>query len=177
MSKDKPLAVGEIMSAYGVRGGVWVKPLTSLAGRSRELKDVILMRGDDSAPARIVSVREVQDRWVVSFEGVVSREDAEGLQGWFIAVPAQDAPQLPDGTLYVHDVVGRDVVTEDGEWLGVITSVFPTGSNDVYVIEGPEGELLFPALKELVLDCPRNERLVRVRLLPGLLDACMHKSA
>ena len=115
MSKHKPLAVGEILSAHGVRGGVWVKPLTSSTGRGRELKDVILMRGSDSAPARIASVRVVQDRWVVSFEGIASREEAEGLKGWLIAVPLQQKPSLPEDTFYVHDVVGREVLTEEGE--------------------------------------------------------------
>ncbi len=177
MSEGKPLAIGEIMSAHGVRGGVWVKPLTSSAGRGRDLKDVILMRGTDTAPARIASVRVVQDRWVVLFEGLTSREEAEGLQGWIIAVPAQEVPPLSEGTFYVHDLIGREVLTEEGEFLGVIANVFPTGGNDVYVIEGPKGELLFPALKELVLDCPLNERIMRVKLLPGLLEACLHKNA
>lgn len=177
MTKPKPLAVGEILKACGVRGGVWVKPLSSLRGRGDDLKDVILMRGGDSAPARISSVKVVQDRWIVSFEGIASREEAEGLQGWLIAVPEQQSPALPDGTFYVHDLIGREVLTEEGEYLGTVVNVFPTGGNDVFVIEGPEGELLFPALKELVVDCPREERILRVRLLPGLLEACLHKNA
>ena len=57
--------------------------------------------------------------------------------------------------------------------LGTITAVMSTGSNDVYTISGPSGELLFPALRDLVLDCPREGRTMRVKLLPGLLDACM----
>lgn len=177
MSKAKPLAVGEILSAYGVRGGVWVKPLSSSPGRGSDLKDVILMRGGDSAPARVASVRVVQDRWVVSFEGIGSREEAEGLRGWLIAVPAPQAPALPEGSFYVHDLLGREVLTEDGEYLGRLMNVFPTGGNDVFVIEGPEGELLFPALRELVVDCPKEERVLRVKLLPGLLEACLHKNA
>ena len=177
MGKDKPLAVGEIVRAYGVRGGVWVKPFSASAGRSRDLKDVILMRGTDTAPARVASVREVDNRWIVSFEGIGSREEAEGLQGWLIAVPEGQTPALPEGAFYVHDLIGREVLTEEGEYLGVISNVFPTGGNDVYVIEGPEGELLFPALKELVVDCPKDERVMRVKLLPGLLEACLHKNA
>lgn len=177
MNDLKRFAVGEILRAYGLRGGVWVKPLTGSAARGRELKDVTLVRGKDTAPARVVSVRVVQNRWIVSFEGIGSREEAEGLKGWTIAVPERSAPPLPEGTYYVHDLIGREVSTEEGEFLGVVVNVFPTGSNDVFVIEGPEGELLFPALKELVLECPRTERTLTVRLLPGLLDACLHKSA
>jgi len=177
MSGEKRLVIGEIVSAYGVKGGVWVRPLTSRPCGGDGLKDVILVKSGDTAPARISEIRALNGRWIVSFEGVNSREEAEGLKGWTIAIPEKDSPSLPDGTFFVHDLVGREVVTEEGEYLGSITNVFPTGGNDVYVIEGPAGELLFPALKELVLECPRGERMMRVKLPPGLLEACLHREA
>jgi 16S rRNA processing protein RimM len=177
MGGDKRLVVGEILSAHGIKGGVWVKPLTSQAGRGRDLKDVFLVKAGDAAPARILAVREVEDRWIVSFEGITSREEAEGLKGWAIEVAEKTAPPQSEGTFYVHDLIGREVATEEGEYLGQITNVFPTGANDVYVIEGPGGELLFPALRELVVDCPRGGHTMRVRLLPGLLEACLHREA
>jgi len=177
MGGEKRLVIGEILSAYGIKGGVWVRPLTSQAGRGDGLKDVILVKAGDTAPARIAEIRSVSGRWIVSFEGVNSREEAEGLRGWTIAVPETDSPSLPDGTFYVHDLIGREVATEEGEYLGSITNVFPTGGNDVYVIEGPAGELLFPALKALVLECPRGERTMRVKMPPGLLEACLHREA
>ena len=177
MPADKPLAVGEIMGAHGIKGGVWVRPFGQASGRARALRDVVLMRGDELAPARVASVREVEGRWTVTFEGITSRTDAEGLQGWLIGVREPDAAPLPEGTFYVHDLVGREVTAEDGAFLGVLTDVMHTGGNDVYVIDGPDGELLFPALKELVLECAAGARTMRVRLLPGLREACLTRRA
>ncbi len=177
MSGVKPLAVGEIMGAHGIKGGVWVRPFGDVPGRAHALRDVVLMRGDELAPARVASVRVVERRWTVTFEGITSRTEAEGLSGWLIGVTERAAPPLPEGTFYVHDLVGREVATEDGAFLGVVTDVMHTGGNDVYVIDGPEGELLFPALKELVLECAPGARTMRVRLLPGLLEACLTRRA
>ena len=70
---------------------------------------------------------------------------------------------------------GFRVETEAGESLGTVTETFPTGANDVYTISGPDGELLFPALKELVLECPQDERTMKVRVPKGLLEACLAK--
>lgn len=171
------MAIGEIQGAHGVAGAVWVKPLTHVAERYRTLAEVVLLRGPDTREARVASVRAVEGRWLVTLAGVETREDAEALRGWMLAVPASQAAPLPPGTFLVHELLGREVVSEDGEVLGTIANIFPTGSNDVYEIAGPRGDLLFPALKELVLECRRDGGPIRVRLLPGLLEACLHKRA
>jgi len=171
------LTVGEIQSAHGVAGAMWVRPLTHAAERYRQLSEIVLLNGPDTREAHVVSARAVEGRWLLVLAGITTREAAEALRGWTIAVPATQAAPLPAGTFLVHELLGREVVSEDGETLGTIVNIFPTGSNDVYEIAGPKGELLFPALKELVLECRRDGGPIRVRLLPGLLEACLHKHA
>ncbi len=168
-----PVAVGEIAAPYGVDGAVWVKPLSDAPGRAGSLKDVTLVK--DGAPAReisVVSARELEGRWLVVFDGVVTREDAQALRGFRVTVVEAERPALPDGRIWVADLVGRPVVTEDGEPLGTLTGVIPRAGNDIFVIESARGELLFPALKELVRELPASGA-IRVRLIPGLLDACL----
>ena len=62
-----------------------------------------------------------------------------------------------------------EVFTEEGELLGIIKDVFPTGANDVYVIfkEG-EPDLLIPAIKDCILNVDVAGRKMTVRLLKGL---------
>lgn len=147
-----------------------MRPLSDRPERWKTLKQVVLVRGVDESPATVRQARAVDGRWLVSFEGVRTRQDAEALKGWTMTVPETDSPALPEGTFWVHDLVGRGVEAEDGTELGVIASVFRTGANDVFVIEGPEGELLFPALKELVLSVPADGGRLKVRVPPGLLE-------
>src|SRR5678809_614194 len=109
------MAVGEVQGAHGVAGAVWVKPLTHFAGRHRSLSEVVLLRGPETREAHVAHVRVVDDRWLVTFTGVTTREAAEALHGWMVAVPANQAAPLPPGTFLVHELLGREVVTEDGE--------------------------------------------------------------
>jgi len=158
------------MGPHGLEGDVAVRPLSDRPERWKTLKQVVLVRGVDESPATVRQARAVDGRWLVSFEGVRTRQDAEALKGWTMTVPETDSPALPEGTFWVHDLVGRGVEAEDGTELGVIASVFRTGANDVFVIEGPEGELLFPALKELVLSVPADGGRLKVRVPLGLLE-------
>jgi len=166
------VAVGEIMRAHGLNGGMWVKPLTDRDIRTNKIRDVFLMSGGVERPAVVRSINDVDGRWILGLEGVNNRDQAEAMRGVVIGVAEEASPALPEGTFYIRDIVGREVVAEDGRVLGAITGVLSTGSNDVYEISGPDGEILFPALKELVLECPRGGRTMKVRVLPGLLEAC-----
>ena len=166
------VAVGEIMGAHGLNGGMWVKPLTDRDIRANRLGAVFLMSGGEERPAVVRSINATEGRWILSLEGVNNRDQAGSMRGVFIGVAEETSPALPEGTFYIRDLVGREVVSEDGKVLGQLTGVLSTGSNDVYEISGPDGEILFPALKELVLECPRGGKTMKVRVLPGLLEAC-----
>jgi 16S rRNA processing protein RimM len=166
--------VGEITRAHGIRGGMWVRPMTDSLERGLALTEVFLVRGAEERVARVESVEIVNgDRWLVRFAGINNREAAEAMHGWSVGIVAAESPALPDGVFYVRELVGREVSTEDGRVLGTLTEVIPTGSNDVYTISGPDGDLTFPALKDLVIECPRDARTMKVRVPPGLLEACL----
>jgi 16S rRNA processing protein RimM len=69
----------------------------------------------------------------------------------------------------LHDL---DVVDESGDNLGKLTEVIETGANDVYVVTTPSGgEILLPAIKEVVIAIHLEERRMVVHLLPGLIDS------
>jgi len=170
---ERPLAVAEVLGAYGVGGAVWVRPLTGARDRARTLSEVLLLRDDVSRPARVGSAREVEGRWLVTFEGVSTREEAQRLRGFLVAVAPSSSPPLPEGEWYVRELVGREVRTDAGGSLGTVSDVIRTGANDCWEIQGPEGELLFPALRDLVISIPKGTGPITVRVPPGLLEACL----
>lgn len=175
MEESQRIEIGEVVGAYGVAGSVWVRPLSDVPGRAQSLSEVVVLHAGESHARRVTSAREVEGRWLVTFEGVGTREEAEALAGARLAVEPARSPALPDGVWYVRDLVGRAVVAEDGRELGVVTSVIRTGANDCWEVTGPDGELLFPALRDLVLAVPAGGGAIRVRVPPGLLDACLTK--
>jgi len=106
---------------------------------------------------------------LLTLVGVDDRDAAEALRGQWIYVAIEDALPLGEGEYYHFQIVGLQVITAEGEALGRITEILPTGANDVYVIQGPRGEILVPALEGVILnvDLP-NGRMI-VRLPEGLL--------
>ena len=98
----------------------------------------------------------------------LDRDRAEALRGRYLFVPTGWAPPPPPGAYWAHEVVGCEVVTSGGRSLGWIREVIRGPANDVWVADGGEGEVLIPALRDLVTRVDLSARRVEVRELPGL---------
>lgn len=86
---------------------------------------------------------------------------------WLTASP-ETSPQLPQGEYFHYQLMGLRVMTEEGEELGEISEIIETGSNDVYVVSGGRGELLLPAISQVVREVDLTHQTMVVRLLEGL---------
>ena len=86
--------------------------------------------------------------------------------GWWLQ--SADVPSLPEGKLYQHELFGFGVVDEDGNRLGELVEIIETGANDVYVVRTPEGELLLPAIKSVILNIDIDAKRITAHLLEGL---------
>lgn len=70
---------------------------------------------------------------------------------------------------YIKDLYDMNVVTVDGEELGVISDVIFTGANDVYAVKDNNGkEILIPAIKDCIVSVDVENNLMTVKLLEGL---------
>ena len=117
-------------------------------------------------------VRIERSRWqgrnlVLKLEGVDDRNAAEALQNEELLVP-ELAPLDQEGVFYQHDIIGMTARDLDGAELGAVTDIFSTGSNDVYVIEGERGQILIPALDDVVREIDIAARVMTVELMEGL---------
>lgn len=160
---DNMIVIGKIGAPQGVRGEVRVTPLTDFPERFRELKTALL---DDGTSLPIESVRYHQQFVLLKFRGMDNRNDIEHLRGKLIKVERKDLVQLPAGHYYIFDIVGLEVYTEEDEYLGKVTDVLETGSNDVYIVEQKDKQpLLIPALKSVVLqiDIPSGKMIVKLQ--------------
>ena len=90
-------------------------------------------------------------------------------QGRFeLAVPAAVLAPLAPGLYYHHQLIGLAVYTEEGEHLGELAEVLETGANDVYVVNGPQGELLLPVIADVIRGVDLEDHRLTVHLLDGL---------
>ena len=106
---------------------------------------------------------------LISLKGVTDRERAEELIGAELFIPETELPELDEDTYYWFELIGIEVYTTEGDYLGRITTILPTGSNDVYVVKDNKKEVLIPALESVVLDIDLELKRMRVDLPEGLV--------
>ncbi len=167
------LLLGRVLRPHGVRGEVRIEVLTAYPERIVPGRRVFV--GPDpqdplSATAHTVTrSRTHQKLLILQFEGITDRTAAEALRGQFVMVTLENAVPLEEGEFYLFQLIGLAVYTDEGEHLGRITDVIETGANDVYVVHGPRGEVLLPAIDECILELDIEGGKVVVHLLEGLL--------
>lgn len=146
-------------------GEVSVQPLTEVGAR---FVPGSVLRLEDGRTLTVQASRPHRDRVLVKFEGVADRDHADALRGSVLLVDAADAPPIEERDRYwIHQVVGLQVITEDGRPLGRIREVEANPANDLWVTE--DGALI-PAVREVVVGVDLEAGRVTVRELPGLFE-------
>lgn len=153
---------------HGVKGAVKVALWCSGPERFARAGRVFLLR--EGREPRAAEVRgwfaHSGGHAVLELSGVEGRDDAESLRGALVAVPDAEAEAPPEGSYFVHDLLGREAVTESGEFLGRVEELLESPANWVLVVRGPGGERLLPALKAVVVRVGPGGGPITVRPLP-----------
>jgi 16S rRNA processing protein RimM len=130
----------------------------------------VVFVGDEHTPRRIRSKRPAGDTLLVAFDDFNDPESAAALRNQLVYVRADDRPALDDGEFYHHELLGMQVISEDGQVLGELVEILSSPANDVYIVRPETGaEILLPALKSVILAVDVPGRQMRVHLLPGLI--------
>ncbi len=162
------LAVGRIATAHGVHGEVEVEIHTDFP--ERFVPGARFLVGERKRSLVIETVRPHRKRLLIKFAEIEDRTAAERLRGDWLYVPIEEAWPLEEDEYYEHEIIGLEVWTDTGEYLGVVDHIIYTGANDVYVVHGPRGEVLLPAIRDVILDIDLDEDRMTVHLLPGLVE-------
>lgn len=168
---EQMFKVGVITSTHGVRGEVKVFPTTDDSMRFKKLKNVLLDTGKELLPLEIQGVKFFKQFVILKFKGIDDINEIERYKRCPLFVPREDAVPLSEGEYFIADMIGMEVLTEDGEPFGVLKDVLETGANDVYVVESPaHGEVLLPAIRECILDVDIEAQKMKVHLMEGLIS-------
>lgn len=163
------LQVGVISSTHGIRGEVKVFPTTDDPSRFKKLKKVLLDTGREQLELEVQSVKFFKQFVIVKFKGIDNINDIEKYKGKGLFVPREDAVPLDEDEYYIADLIGMEVVTDEGEF-GILRDVMETGANEVYIIDSKEhGEVLIPAIRDCILDVDVENRRMKIRLMDGLI--------
>lgn len=169
--------MARIARPHGVRGDLRLQALTNFPERMHRLETVYIGADpedhDNLVKHQVTYIRPERgkaDSWIVHFQGVEDRNEADSFRGRYMLVSLADAVPLENDEVYLFQVMGLEVRTTDEQILGRVEDIIETGANDVYVVRGgPYGEVLIPAIESVVLGINVETGVMRVQLLPGLL--------
>jgi 16S rRNA processing protein RimM len=142
---------GEIVKTRGLRG--CMKVLSFLDAKSSFSKPDFVYIEKNPGQKNRFALKKIDAAGKVFFievEEIKDIESAKNLIGGKVYLPRDVLEKLPEGEYYFHDIIGLDVYNEEGDFIGKIESVFPTGSNDVYVCKSEKSEILLPAIAQVI---------------------------
>lgn len=167
-SEPRYLVVGRIVRPWGVRGELKVEILTEDPARFEQLEAVYV--GPQFVSYRLEGARLHRGVVLLKLAGCDDRNAAEGLRDLLVQVAMEDALPLEEGEYWVHQVVGLEVWTTEGDLLGLVQEVLETAANDAYVVRDRSGrEVLIPALRSVVLEIDLAAGRMLVELPEGLM--------
>lgn len=158
-----------ITQTHGLKGEVKVYPTTDDPERFRRLKHVLIRSKGGERPLEIRSVRFQKGLVLLTFAGLDRIEDVQPMKGSDILIERADAEPLRENEFFVGDLVGLQVITDEGRALGILSEVIDTAANDVYAVRREDGKvILLPAVLDVIRDVDLDAGVVTVHLLPGL---------
>jgi len=164
------ISIGEITTTQGHRGEVRVLPLTDFPERFRVDSCLVMEKAGQTRMLTIEKIRPQKNLLIIKFKEIPDMNSAEEIKGGVLKITRDELMELPKDTFYIFDIIGMKVETEEGQNLGTIKDIIKTGSNDVYVVAGETKQYLIPALKDIVRSIDKDQKVMVIKPLDGLLD-------
>lgn len=136
------IVVGRVTGAFGVNGWVKVRSLTRVAESILDYSPWMIEEGGFAGQYRVLASRIQGSVLTVRLEDIEDRDAAIALRGAVISVPREAFPPALPGEYYWADLVGLDVITESGCFLGKVSGLMETGANDVLEVQGDRNRLV-----------------------------------
>ncbi|MEU0696568.1 ribosome maturation factor RimM [Streptomyces niveus] len=166
------LVVARIGRAHGIKGEVTVEVRTDEPELRLGPGAVLATEPASTGPLTIETGRVHSGRLLLRFAGVSDRTGAEALRNTLLIaeVDPEDMPEDPD-EYYDHQLMDLDVVLADGTEVGRITEITHLPSQDLFIVERPDGtEVMIPFVEEIVTDIDLVEQKAVIDPPPGLID-------
>lgn len=145
------LVIGRLATPHGTRGELRMAIVASQPDSLRRLRTVYI--GEEQQPYQVRRLHLIANgkEAILRLAALGSPEEAAELRGERVWADLTALPALPENEYYHYQLLGLDVADESGKVLGRLSEIIETGANDVYVVRGPAGEVLLPAIDGVIL--------------------------
>lgn len=164
------MEIGQIVNTYGIKGFVKVVPFTDNINRFEDLKTLYVETKKGLENFEIEEVKYSKNTVLLKLKGIDDINVAEKYRNCYLKISRENAVKLPEDTYFIVDLLDIKVYTDEDIYLGNIIDVYPTGSNDIYVVKNEEGkQVLLPAIGEVIKNVDIQNKKMVVHLLDGLI--------
>jgi 16S rRNA processing protein RimM len=169
--KGQYIIIGRVSGLHGIKGKLRIHYYNETRSDFLSYRKVYLEDRDGHVQSYEIQEAIVHTKLIsVRLKGCEGIADAEKLIGSSVLVKRKNLPPPKEGEYYWFEIVGMDVVTDDGRPLGRVETILPTGSNDVYLVQGSGREWLIPATEEVIVRVDRGKGQMVIHAIEGLLE-------
>ena len=163
--------MGRVVRPHGIEGALRIKSYAQSEESFLDAGTVFLRSSHgETREYAVASVKPHKNILLIKLEGLNTLEEAETYRGAAILIKRDSLPREGEGEYFWHELIGLEVYLSGGEYVGTLKHILPTGSNDIYVVQGGRSEVLIPAIHEVVKEIDLiNIRMV-ISEVEGLLD-------
>ena len=161
------IEIGKIVNVVGLKGELKVYNYSDQHERFERLEEIYV----EKDLYKINNVRYKDHMVILKFEGVDNRDQSEALKGKMLYIKEEDLEELPPGVFYIRDMIGMDVVSDKGDYLGVLSDVNTNVPQKLYVVKREnKSDILIPGVDEFILDINMEDRKITVKVIEGLYE-------
>ena len=160
------ITIGQVLAPWGLEGKLKVEVITDFPHRLSPRSQLYV----DRQPVTIAGTSWQKGKAIIKLEGIDSVEQAEELRGKTLEIHRRQLETLPEGQYYHFQLIGLEVWTTEGKRLGKVIKVLSAPSNDNYVVSGEKGEILIPAIEDVVKSVDLESGRITIEAIEGLLD-------
>jgi 16S rRNA processing protein RimM len=163
--------IARVVKPHGIKGKMKVEYFGEDPRHFSLYREVFII-GEKGRPEpyEILEALPQPPRLILRLKGIEKVEEAEPLIGKEILIKKEVLPELGEQEYYWVDILGMKVETEEGKRIGKVKEIFNTGANDVYVVEGKRGEILLPAIEEVIQNIDLKRGVMKVVRMEGLWE-------
>ena len=158
---DNLIIIGKIISAYGIKGWVKIRPFTETAKNYITYKTQYLSNDQKNWNRIEIGNMRVQGQDVIADIRLNDRDQAIQKKGFYFAISRDDLPSLGKEEYYWDELIGLNVYDVNQNLLGEVIELLGTGANDVLVVSGDK-ERLIPYIPQVILEVDLNNKKIKV---------------
>lgn len=162
------IEIGKVVNTHALKGEIKIQPWCDSPEMFNELDYIYIAEKE----YEIERTRVHKNFVIAKLFDIDDIESAEALKNSVVTVERDELGELPEGVYYICDLLGCRVFEENEKYLGKVEDVIKTGGNDVYSLSDTKSgkPILIPVIPEVVLSVNTKEKVIRVKLLKGLVE-------